>query len=125
PKKRGRAAARPPLKELGVDPATKLSVVIKDGRFGPYATDGDTNASLRKTDTIEDITIDRASELLAERRAKAPTAKKAAKKTAKKATKKAAAKKSTKKKTAAKKTVKKAAKKAPEKKTGDPRHDDE
>jgi DNA topoisomerase-1 len=131
PKQRGRRAAKPPLKDLGVDPATKLTVVIKDGRFGPYATDGETNASLRKTDTIEDITIDRASELLAERRARGPVAKKA---TAKKATaKKTTAKKTTAKKTTAKKaakktatkTVKKAAAKkaAAKKKTGDPRTD--
>ncbi|HZE42037.1 MAG TPA: type I DNA topoisomerase [Stackebrandtia sp.] len=117
PKQRGRSAARPPLKELGTDPATKLAVVIKDGRFGPYATDGETNASLKKTDTIEDITIDRASELLAERRAKAPVAKKATKKaakktTAKKAAKKTTAKKAAKKTTAKKSTAKKAAKKS-------------
>ncbi|MFD0557160.1 DNA topoisomerase I [Stackebrandtia endophytica] len=105
PKQRGRRAAKPPLKELGEDPATKLTVVIKDGRFGPYATDGETNASLKKTDTIEDITIDRASELLAERRSKGPS------------TKKTAAKKTTAKKTAAKKTTKKAAKKATKKST--------
>ncbi|ADD40212.1 type I DNA topoisomerase [Stackebrandtia nassauensis] len=128
PKKRGRQAARPPLKELGTDPATKLTVVIKDGRFGPYATDGETNASLKKTDTIEDITIDRASELLAERRAKAPVAKKAAKKAAKKTTAKKTAKKTVKK--AAKKTAKKttttkkaAKKSAAKKKTGNPRED--
>ena len=105
PKQRGRRAAKPPLKELGEDPATKLTVVIKDGRFGPYATDGETNASLKKTDTIEDITIDRASELLAERRSKGPS------------TKKAAAKKTTEKKTTAKKTAKKSAKKATKKST--------
>ncbi|MGH8883131.1 MAG: topoisomerase C-terminal repeat-containing protein, partial [Stackebrandtia sp.] len=126
PKQRGRSAAKPPLKELGADPATKLTVVIKDGRFGPYATDGETNASLKKTDTIEDITIDRASELLAERRAKAPAAKKAAKKTtAKKAPAKKTAKKAVKK-TAKKtttKTAKKAVKKATKKKTGNPRTD--
>lgn len=105
PKQRGRRAAKPPLKELGEDPATKLTVVIKDGRFGPYATDGETNASLKKTDTIEDITIDRASELLAERRSKGPS------------TKKGAAKKTTEKKTTAKKTAKKSAKKATKKST--------
>ena len=135
PKQRGRRAAKPPLKELGVDPATNLTVVIKDGQFGPYATDGQTNASLRKTDTIEEITIDRASELLAERRAKGTPAKKtAAKKAAKKATaKKTAAKKTTKKatkksatkKTATTRTVKKGATKkaTARKKTGDPRQD--
>ena len=51
-------------------------MVIKDGRFGPYVTDGETNASLRKGDSVEEITDERASELLAERRAKAPTPKK-------------------------------------------------
>jgi len=53
-------------------------MVIKDGRFGPYVTDGETNASLRKGDSVEEITDERASELLAERRAKAPAPKKSA-----------------------------------------------
>ncbi|MEU6696228.1 type I DNA topoisomerase [Pseudonocardia sp. NPDC046786] len=83
PKQRGRAAAAPPLRELGEDPSTKKKMVIKDGRFGPYVTDGETNASLRKGDSVEEITDERASELLAERRAKAPAKKKpAARKTA-------------------------------------------
>jgi DNA topoisomerase-1 len=75
PKQRGRrtAAATPPLRELGKDAATGKPMVIKDGRFGPYVTDGETNASLRKGDDIEKITDERASELLAERRAKAGT----------------------------------------------------
>jgi DNA topoisomerase I len=80
PKQRGRrtAAATPPLRELGKDSATGKPMVIKDGRFGPYVTDGETNASLRKGDEVEKITDERASELLAERRAKAgTTAKKA------------------------------------------------
>ncbi|SDQ60127.1 type I DNA topoisomerase [Thermostaphylospora chromogena] len=68
--RRGRAAAAPPLRELGEDPNTKKPVVVKEGRFGPYVTDGETNASLRKGDTVEDITIERAVELLAERRAR-------------------------------------------------------
>ena len=82
-------------------------MVIKDGRFGPYVTDGTTNASLRKGDEVESITDERAIELLAERRAKAPAPKKAAKKApAKKApAKKAAAKKATATKAAAKKTA--------------------
>jgi len=63
---------------LGVDAATKKPMVIKDGRFGPYVTDGETNASLRKGDSVEEITDERASELLADRRAKAPSAKKPA-----------------------------------------------
>ena len=77
PKQRGRrtAAATPPLRELGADAATGKPMVIKDGRFGPYVTDGETNASLRKGDSVEEITDERASELLAERRAKAPTPK--------------------------------------------------
>jgi DNA topoisomerase-1 len=78
PKQRGRrtAAATPPLRELGVDSATKKPMVIKDGRFGPYVTDGETNASLRKGDAVETLTDERASELLAERRARGPAPKK-------------------------------------------------
>ncbi|MCC5581026.1 type I DNA topoisomerase [Microtetraspora sp. AC03309] len=72
---RGRAAAAPPLRELGDDPNSKKPVVVKEGRFGPYVTDGETNASLRKGDTVEDITIERAAELLAERRERAPAPK--------------------------------------------------
>ncbi|MEW9550037.1 type I DNA topoisomerase [Nonomuraea sp. NPDC050783] len=78
PKQRGRrAAAAAPLRELGNDPNSKKPVVVKEGRFGPYVTDGETNASLRKGDTVEDITIERAAELLAERRERAPAPKKA------------------------------------------------
>lgn len=110
PKRRGRqAAAVPPLRELGVDPVSEKPMVIKDGRFGPYVTDGETNASLRKGDEVGTITDERASELLADRRARGP-----AKKTTKKAAKKAPAKKTAAKKTAAKKT---AAKKTAAKKT--------
>ncbi|WP_440712856.1 type I DNA topoisomerase [Gordonia sp. FQ] len=100
PKRRGRAAAAPPLRELGEDSASGQPMVIKDGRFGPYVTDGETNASLRKGDEVATITPERAMELLAERRARGP-----AKKAAKKTTKKAAAKKAPAKKTAAKKTA--------------------
>ena len=75
--RRGRTAA-PPLRELGADPATQLPVVVKEGRFGPYVTDGTTNASLRKGDVVESITIERASELLAERRAAGPSTRKKA-----------------------------------------------
>jgi DNA topoisomerase I len=80
PKQRGRraAAAAPPLRELGTDTATKKPMVIKDGRFGPYVTDGETNASLRKGDAVESITDERASELLAERRARGTTPKRKA-----------------------------------------------
>ncbi|MBF6333947.1 type I DNA topoisomerase [Nocardia transvalensis] len=116
PKRRGRqASSSAPLRELGTDPVSGKPMVIKDGRFGPYVTDGETNASLRKGDDVESITDDRASELLADRRAKAPvkrTAKKSAKKTA---VKKTAAKKTTAKKaakTAEKTPAKKATKKA-------------
>ena len=119
PKQRGRAAAAPPLKELGNDPVSGQPVVVKSGRFGEYVTDGEYNATLRKDDTVEAITLERAAELLAERRERGP-AKKATKKAAKKApakkaaakkapAKKAAAKKATGTKTAAKKTTKKAA----------------
>jgi DNA topoisomerase-1 len=96
PKRRGRqGAATPPLRELGNDPVSEKPMVIKDGRFGPYVTDGETNASLRKGDDVMSITDGRASELLADRRARGPVKKKApAKKAAKKApAKKAAAKK--------------------------------
>ncbi|SER76759.1 DNA topoisomerase-1 [Propionibacterium cyclohexanicum] len=71
PKKRGRQAAAP-LRELGEDPSTGKPVVVKDGRFGPYVTDGETNATLRKTDSVEQMTMERAAELLAEKRAKGP-----------------------------------------------------
>ncbi len=70
PRRRGRGAARGPLRELGADPSSGKPIVVKDGRFGPYVTDGETNASLRKADTVEGVTVERASELLAERRAK-------------------------------------------------------
>jgi DNA topoisomerase-1 len=98
PKQRGRRAAAAPLKELGPDPVTQGQVTVREGRFGPYVTDGETNASLRKGDDVETITIDRAAELLADRRARGPVTKK-------KATKKAAAKKTTAKKTPAKKAA--------------------
>lgn len=111
PKRRGRAAPKPPLKELGLDEVSGEKMVIKDGRFGPYVTDGKHNASLRKGDTIEEMTDQRASELLALRREReAANPKKKKKATKKKSTakkkatkKKAAAKKATKKKAAAKK----------------------
>ncbi len=67
-----RAAATKPLRELGTDPVGGKEIVLKEGRFGPYVTDGETNASLRKGDEPETVTLDRAVELLAERRAKGP-----------------------------------------------------
>jgi DNA topoisomerase-1 len=75
PKARGRGAraAAPPLRELGADPATGKPMVIKDGRFGPYVTDGETNASLRKGDEVAAITDQRAAELLADRRIAPPS----------------------------------------------------
>jgi DNA topoisomerase-1 len=104
PKQRGRqAAAAPPLKELGNDAVSGKPMVVKDGRFGPYVTDGETNASLRKDDSIEELSDERASELLADRRARGP-----AKKAPRKAAKKAPAKKATKKTAAKKAPAKKA-----------------
>jgi len=112
PKKFGRrkAAPAPPLKELGNDPVSEKPVVVKEGRFGPYVTDGETNASLRKGDSVENVTIERAAELLQIRRDAGPAKK------ARKGAKKAPAKKATKKKTAKKAPAKKApAKKAAQK----------
>jgi DNA topoisomerase-1 len=78
PKARGRgagSAAAGPLKQLGADPVSGKPVVVKDGRFGPYVTDGDTNATLRRSDSVEAVTLERAAELLAEKRAKGPAPK--------------------------------------------------
>ena len=103
-RRRGQAAARGPLRELGEDPATGKPVVIKDGRFGPYFTDGETNVTLRRGDDPATVTPERAFELLAEKRAKGPAKKRTTRKTtAKKTTaKKTTAKKATAKKAAAK-----------------------
>ncbi|NJC73979.1 type I DNA topoisomerase [Planosporangium thailandense] len=118
PKTRGRRVAAAPLRELGVDPQTQKPLVIKDGRFGPYVTDGETNASLRRGQAVDTMTVEQASEMLAEKRAKGPAPRKAAKKAP---AKKAAAAKATKattdtkaKATTAKATATKAAK-APKK----------
>ena len=116
PKQRGRAASAP-LRELGDDPVSGKPMVVKEGRFGAYVTDGETNATLRKDDQPETITPERGAELLAEKRARGPvTRKRAVKKTTakksatkKSATKKAAANKTATRRTATKKT---AAKKA-------------
>jgi DNA topoisomerase-1 len=98
PKPRGRRAAAAPLRELGNDPSSGKPMVVREGRFGPYVTDGETNASLRKGDSIEALTPERGAELLAERRAAGPS-------------KKTAAKRAPAKKSPAKKTAKKPAKK--------------
>ncbi len=110
PKLRGRrAAVAAPLREIGDDPVSGKPIVVRDGRFGPYVTDGETNASLRRGDSVEEVTLERAAELLADRRARGPAPKKAPRK--------AAAKKAPAKKVAAKKAPAKkvAAKKAPAK----------
>ena len=80
PRTRGRRAAAPPLRELGEDPVSKKAVTVKEGRFGPYVTDGETNASLRTSDSVESITIERAAELLQARRERGPVKKRATKK---------------------------------------------
>ncbi|MBI9116009.1 type I DNA topoisomerase [Sanguibacter suaedae] len=105
--KRGRGAtAAPPLKELGEDPTSGKPIVIKDGRFGAYVTDGTTNRTLPKDVTIEAITHEQAVELLAEKRAKGPVKKTTRASTAKKApAKKTPAKKPAAKKTTTKKTT--------------------
>ena len=111
--KRGRGGVtKPPLKDLGPDPDSGKPVLVKDGRFGPYVTDGETNASLRRSDVVEELTMERAQELLADRRAKGPSTKKKA--SARKApAKKGPVKKAATKKAPAKKKA--AAKKAPAK----------
>jgi DNA topoisomerase-1 len=111
-----RGPAKPPLREFGVDPVSGKAVVAKDGKFGVYVTDGETNASLTRGDRLEYVTPERAFELLAIRRDAEPSTKrkKAAKKAvAKKAAPAKAAKKPAKKAVmkTAKKTVKKADKK--------------
>ncbi len=120
PKERRRGVAKPPLKELGVDPGSEKQVIIKDGRFGMYVTDGETNATLRRGDTLEAMTLERGLELLAGRRAweaeNGPSPKKSRKKAAKAKPGDAAP-------TLTKNTVKKAAtkKKAAKKATGKPK----
>ncbi|HEV8569285.1 MAG TPA: type I DNA topoisomerase [Actinoplanes sp.] len=111
PKTRQRRAAAPALREMGPDPVTEKPMVIKDGRFGPYVTDGEVNASLRRGQTPEELTIEQASEMLAEKRAKGPAPRKKATKAAAKKTADAPAKKAA---TTAKKTA------APAKKTAAP-----
>jgi DNA topoisomerase-1 len=103
--RRGRGQAKGPLREVGTNPISGKLIVVREGRFGPYVTDGETNASLRTVDDPATVSLERASDLIAERRAKGP-AEKPAKRTAKKAAKKPAKK-------AAKKPAKKTASKAP------------
>ena len=105
-RRRGQAAARGPMRELGQDPATDKPVVIKDGRFGPYITDGQTNVTVPRGDDPATITSERAFELLADKRAKGPAKKRTTRKTT---AKKTTAKKTTTKKAAAKTTTSKAA----------------
>ena len=105
-RRRGQAAARGPLRELGQDPATEKPVVIKDGRFGPYITDGQTNVTVPRSEDPATISAERAFELLADKRAKGPAKKRTTRKTT---AKKTTTKKATTKKTAAKTASSKAA----------------
>jgi len=114
PKRRRGQTSAAPLRELGADPVSGKAMVVKDGRFGPYVTDGETNASLRKGDEVESITDERASELLQMRRDAGPSKKRAGGRQG--AAKKTAAKKTTKKKASAKKA---SANKAATKKAAD------
>jgi len=105
PKQRGRRAAVPPLAEFGVDPTSEKNIVVKDGRFGPYITDGITNITVPRGTSLEELTREKAIDLLADKRARGPVKRTATKAPAKKSTaKKAPAKKTTAKKTTAKKT---------------------
>ena len=101
-RRRGQAAARGPLRELGQDPATEKPVVIKDGRFGPYITDGQTNVTVPRSEDPATISAERAFELLADKRAKGPAKKRTTRKTT---AKKATTKKTTTKKAATAKTA--------------------
>ncbi|NHU84641.1 type I DNA topoisomerase [Kocuria sp. JC486] len=76
PKQRGRGATKPPLKDLGTDPITERPMIIKEGRFGEYITDGETNVTVPRSETVEQMTPERASQLLSEKRAKGPAPKK-------------------------------------------------
>ena len=105
-RRRGQAAARGPLRELGQDPATEKPVVIKDGRFGPYITDGQTNVTVPRSEDPATISAERAFELLADKRAKGPAKKRTTRKTT---AKKTTTKKATTKKAAAKTASSKAA----------------
>jgi DNA topoisomerase-1 len=106
-RRRGQGEAKGPLREIGVDPDSGKPIVAKDGRFGVYVTDGETNASLRKGDMVEELTLERACELLAERRAAEPRPAKRGRGTTKKAAARPTAKRA---KAPAKKATRKAAK---------------
>ena len=71
PRARRARQAAAPLAELGNDPVSGAPIVVKEGRFGAYVTDGVVNASLRRGDVVETLTTERAAELLADRRARA------------------------------------------------------
>ncbi|MCH2107707.1 MAG: type I DNA topoisomerase [Polyangiaceae bacterium] len=107
----GQRKAAEPMRELGTDPVSEALITMREGRFGIYVTDGETNASLRKEDDPGSLTPERAQELLQLRRDAGPSKKKAKKKATKKKTTKKTTKKTVKKKVAAKKTAKKTAKK--------------
>ena len=85
--RRGRGQAAAPLREVGVDPSTGKTIVVREGRFGAYVTDGEVNASLRVVDDPMTVSVERASDLIAERRAKGPAPRKVAKRAPRKAVK--------------------------------------
>jgi DNA topoisomerase-1 len=114
PKVRGRRAASAPLRELGPDPVSGQNISVREGRFGPYVSDGETMASLRTGDTIEGVTLERAAELLQMRRERGPVKRRGRRRPGAAAA--PAAKKPAKKKAPGAATAKKAAKKAPAKK---------
>ena len=102
PKTRGRGVAKPPLREFDADPVSGKKVVVKDGRFGPYVTDGETNVTVPRAESVEDLTQERAFELLADKRTKGPAPKKATRTTRKTTAKKTASKKTSTKKASTK-----------------------
>ncbi|WP_461169447.1 type I DNA topoisomerase [Arthrobacter sp. Z1-15] len=82
PKQRGGRQAAAPLAEFGTDPVSEKPIVVKDGRFGPYITDGITNITVPRSTAIEELTREQAIDLLAEKREKGPAKKPAARKPA-------------------------------------------
>jgi DNA topoisomerase-1 len=89
PKTGRRRGASAPLREIGPDPTTGLPIVLKEGRFGPYVTDGTTNASLPRDESVDSISLERSAELLADKRANPPKKKTTKRKTTKSKTTKA------------------------------------